>query len=155
MIIPTLRLSYLEIPYPREFHKRSFCLWIVYCRVRRKNGDWKFLENDGEWKGERESSYKQVFKSSKSKSGFKAKIKMVLMPEWKYFQEIYLSMSWFFSTIGHHICGAYKRHIKHKNSYLPEIKYEGTENTLKAIYLVDAKIANNLLSNMNCLKYIE
>ena len=120
-----------------------------------KNGDWKFLENDGEWKGERESSYKQVFKSSKSKSGFKAKIKMALMPEWKYFQEIYLSMSWFFSTIGHHICGAYKRHIKHKNSYLPEIKYEGTENTLKAIYLVDAKIANNLLSNMNSLKYIE
>jgi len=86
-----------------------------------------------------------------SKSGFKAKIKMVLMPEWKYFQEIYLSMSWFFSTIGHHICCAYERHIKHKNSYLPEIKYEGTENTLKAVYLVDAKIANNLRSNMKHL----
>ena len=28
-----------------------------------------------------------------SKSGFKAKIKMVLMPAWKYFQEIYSSMS--------------------------------------------------------------
>lgn len=40
--------------------------------------------------------------------------------------------------------------IKH-NSYLPEIKYEGTENTLKAIYFIDAKIANNLLSNMKCL----
>lgn len=37
MIIPTLRLTYLEIPYPREFHKRSFCFRIVYCRVQRGN----------------------------------------------------------------------------------------------------------------------
>lgn len=86
-----------------------------------------------------------------SKSGFKAKINMVLMPAWKYFQEIYSGMSWSFSTIGYHICGVYERHIKHKNSYLPEIKYEGHENTLKAIYLVDAKIAHNLLSNMKRL----
>ena len=77
MIIPTLRLSYLEIPYPREFHKRSFCLWMVCCRVRQKNGAWSFLRTM-----ENEREKRKVLRNRSLKVQC---LKVVLKPKSKWF----------------------------------------------------------------------
>lgn len=129
-----------------NFIKGHFVSRLCIAEVRKeKCEDWKFLENDGGWKGKRESSDKQVFQVRC------LKVKMVLKPAWKYFQEMYSSISDYIflvcTTIG--LWSLWKApwihtiHIFQNQAW----KYWKDIQTVE-IYSVDAEIGNDLPSNL-------